>query len=145
MKTFTGFGGFITLLIGLAMLGVTIYAFTQEASTFHQYWFLIILVVADVLIILASVLGIVGVKRQNGALILIFQILVMVFFAGFLTIGVFAIIIPKNIYNGNCSDSSNEIIYTFYQSYAFADTSFCITTQCGLINQTISSSNYTPA
>ena len=142
MKTFTEIGGFLTLLIGLGMLAVTIYAFTREAATFHQYEFLIILTVADVLIILASVLGIIGVKRQKGVLIFIFQIMIMLFFAVFLTIGIFAVVIPKNIYNESCTGNTNSFVNTFYESYENAEAQFCHTTPCGLTNKAITTSNY---
>lgn len=90
LKAFTGLGGIVILLIGLMMLGVTIWAFTQAALTFNNYTFLGILLAADFVIIFAAVLGIIGVKRQNGILIFIFQIFVMIFFCTFLGLGIAA-------------------------------------------------------
>lgn len=106
MKTFAGFGGFIILLIGLAMLGVTVFAFTRAELVFYQYTYLIILLVADLVIIFSAVLGIIGVKRQSGVLILIFQIMVMLFFAVFLALGICAIVLPKDVFNQECSKNT---------------------------------------
>lgn len=90
LKLFTGLGGFIILLIGLVMLGATIWAYTQAALSFNDYTFLGILLAADFIIIFGSIIGICGIKRQNGAMICVFQIIVLVFFFVFIGIGIAA-------------------------------------------------------
>ncbi len=90
LKFFTGLGGFIILAIGLIMLGATIWAFTQAALSFNDYTFLGIVLGADFVVIFGSVIGICGIKRQNGAMICIFQVLVMIFFFVFLGVGISA-------------------------------------------------------
>jgi hypothetical protein len=107
MKAFTGLGGFIILLIGLIMLGVTIWAFAHAALTFNSYTFLGILLAMDFTIIFASVLGICGVKRQNGLFLCIFQIFVLVFFFAFVAIGITSFVLPKTLFNGDCTNSTN--------------------------------------
>lgn len=107
MQTCAGFGGIIILIIGLMMLGVTIWAFTQSALFFKNYTFLGILLAADLLIIFGAVIGILGIKRRNGIMIFIFQIYAMVFFVVFLGLGITAFILPKDVFNGSCTDSSN--------------------------------------
>lgn len=110
MKGFTGLGGFLILLIGLAMLGVTIWAFANSAVTFNNYTFLGFMIAFDLLIILASILGIVGIKRQNGIMICVFQIFVILFFFVFFSIGVTAKVLPGVIFEGNCTNSQNPLI-----------------------------------
>ena len=90
IKGFTGFGGFVILVIGLAMLGVTVWAFTNASLAFNSYGFLVSLLIFDLIVIGAAVLGICGAKRQNGFMICVFQIFVMIFFLVFATMGVVA-------------------------------------------------------
>lgn len=90
LKFFTGLGGFIILTIGLIMLATTIWAYTQAAIAFNDYTFLGIVLAADFIVIFGSVIGICGIKRQNGAMICVFQVLVMIFFALFIGIGIAA-------------------------------------------------------
>lgn len=106
MKSCAGLGGFIILIIGLAMVGVTIKAYIDSYLSFNNYVFLGILIGADLVIILGAVLGIIGIKRQNGALIFIFQIFVMVFFCVFLGIGIASELLPRKVFNGNCENST---------------------------------------
>ena len=87
-KAFAGLGGFIILGIGLMMLGVTIWAFTHASLAFNQYTFLGVLLAADLVIVFAAILGIIGIKKGNGALICIFQLFVMLFFFVFLGLGI---------------------------------------------------------
>lgn len=95
VKGFAGFGGFVILVIGLAMLGVTIWAFTNASITFNNYTFLGILLAFDLLVIGASIVGIFGIKRQNGFMICVFQIFVMIFFFVFLGVGNGAEVLPR--------------------------------------------------
>ena len=107
MKGFAGFGGFFILVIGLAMLGVTIYGFLNSQLLFNQYTLLIIILASDVVIILASVAGIVGVKYGKRKLMAIFQLIVMIFCVVFTGLGVGVSLMPQTVFAGNCSDSSN--------------------------------------
>ena len=107
MKGFAGFGGFFILVIGLAMLGVTIYGFLNSQLLFNQYTLLIIILASDVVIILASVAGIVGVKYGKRKLMAIFQLIVMIFCVVFAGLGVGVKLMPETVFAGNCSDSSN--------------------------------------
>lgn len=90
MKAFSGLGGFLILAIGVGMLGVTIYGFINSDLLFNQYTMLGILLAADLLIIIVSVLGIIGIKRGHGVMICVFQIFVIVFFFTFLGLGISA-------------------------------------------------------
>lgn len=94
MKGFSGLGGFLILAIGLGMLGVTIYGFMNSELVFNDHTMLIVLLVLDLLIITAAILGIIGVKKANGLLICVFQILLIVFFIVFLVVGLGAQIYP---------------------------------------------------
>lgn len=110
MKGFTGLGGFIILLIGLFMLGVTIWAFVNSALTFNNYTFIGFLIAFDILIIFSSILGIVGIKKQNGIMMCLFQIFVILFFFVFFSIGITAKVLPGFVFEGNCTTSSNPLI-----------------------------------
>lgn len=103
MKAFSGIGGFLILAIGVVMLGITIWGFFHTELTFDQYTLLGVLMAADFIIIAVSIIGICGIKRANGLMICIFQIFVIVFFVGFLGIGVVANVLPKTVFEGNCT------------------------------------------
>lgn len=62
-KAITAFGGAITLVIGLIFLGITIWAFTNSALAFNQYGFLVFVLIADIIIIIGAVLGIIGARK----------------------------------------------------------------------------------
>ena len=88
LKGFSKLGAFLIFIIGLAMLGVTIYGFIRSELIFNQYTILGILLGADLLILIGSAIGIAGIRRGNGCLICIFQIFVLVFLVVFLGIGI---------------------------------------------------------
>lgn len=108
MKGFTGLGAFLILVVGLAMLGVTIWAFTNAALSFNQYTILGVLLAFDFVLIFGSVIGICGIKRQNGFMICVFQILVMLFFFGFAGIGIASELLPSTLFEGNCTTGTNN-------------------------------------
>ena len=83
-------------------------------------------------------LGIIGVKKQNGILIFLFQILVMIFCAIFLAIGIYSIVLPKDIFNKDCEDNSNSALQAAKSAYGYAEENFCKTQGCGLTNASIS-------
>lgn len=97
-KGFTALGGFATLLIGLVFLGVTIWAFVNSALAFDRKSFLVFVLLADLAIIFGSALGIYGIKKQIGILIFIFQILIVLFFFVFLSIGIAAEVAPRKLF-----------------------------------------------
>lgn len=142
IKGFTGFGGFVILAIGLAMLGVTIWAFTNAALSFNQYTFLGILLGFDFLVILASIIGICGIKRQNGFMICVFQFFVMLFFLAFVGIGITAEILPKQVFDGDCTTSSNDLIAIAHNASQMGP-ALCTFYACGLKDSSIDKGNYT--
>lgn len=147
LKGFAGLGGFFTLAIGLGMLGVTIYAFIYSSLVFGQYTLLGILLAADLLIIFGSVIGIIGIKRGNGFMICIFQLLVLIFCVTFLGLGIAAETGPKTIFAGNCTHPTNDLVKFAAQAYKDSTnllTGFCSPAcPCGLTSETIDKANYT--
>lgn len=145
VKGFTGFGGFVILVIGLAMLGVTIWAFTNASITFNNYTFLGFLLGFDLLVIGASVIGICGIKKQNGFMICVFQIFVMIFFFVFLGVGIGAEVLPPVVFDGNCTNSNNELIHTAALSSYMGIAVCSEICSCGLKDASIDNGNYTVA
>lgn len=141
-KVFSGCGGFIILAIGLMMLSATIWAFTNASFAFNQYTFLGILLAADLVIIFAAALGIIGIKKQNGALICIFQIFVMLFFFVFLGFGIAAKVLPSTVFNGNCTNSDYQLINIAKDSYLFSNQLCSINCKCGLTDDTINNGGF---
>lgn len=141
-KAFSGLGGFVILIIGVMMLCVTIWAFVNASLAFNQYTFLGILLAADLVIIFAAVLGILGIKKQNGVMICVFQIFVMLFFFVFLGMGIGSITLPKTVFSGNCTDSDFSLIEIARESYTVSTTNFCVTCGCGLTDEAINNGNW---
>jgi hypothetical protein len=98
MKAFTGLGGFLILVIALAMLGIIIWSYLQASYLFISTTYLGIILGFDLLVIFASVIGICGIKRQSGPMLCIFQIFVMIFFFAFVSIGIMSITLPTQIF-----------------------------------------------
>jgi hypothetical protein len=95
--------GYICLAIGICMLVVTIWAFSQPIFAFNSYLFLRIILGFDIFVICASILGIIGIKKRISAFVCIFQLLVLGFFLILIIIGVFARVLPGIVFNGNCT------------------------------------------
>ncbi len=141
-KVFSGCGGFIILAIGLVMLSATIWAFTNAELAFNQYTFLGILLAADLVIIFAAVLGIIGIKKNNGPLICVFQIFVMLFFFVFLGMGISAEVLPNTVFNGNCTNSDYSLINIARQSYLYSNQLCSINCKCGLTDDAINTGGF---
>jgi len=63
-------------------------------------------------------IGIIGIKKQNGCMIFIFQVLVAIFFLTFLSIGIVAEVAPKEFFSEECgSSSSNDYLLTANSAY----------------------------
>jgi len=56
-----------------------------------------VIIVSDVVIIVGSILGIMGIKRGKPLLLFIFTLIVLVFSLVFLTVGVTAIFMPNHV------------------------------------------------
>jgi len=94
MKVISGFGAFVILIVGLAMTGITIYGFTHSEiflnDTSERSSILGVLIAADLIIVLGSILGIYGIRKSNALLICVFQILVILFLIVFFSLGIAA-------------------------------------------------------
>lgn len=143
MKGFTGIGGFLILAIGVVMLGITIWGFFHTELTFDNYTLLGILMAADFIIISVAIIGICGIKKANGFMICLFQIFVIVFFLGFLGIGIAANTLPKTVFEGNCTSSDNKYVEIAYNSYNVSVGLCSVACPCGLTNDAIKNGNYT--
>lgn len=143
MKGFTGLGAFLILVVGLAMLGVTIWAFTNAALSFNQYTLLAVLLAFDLVLIFGSVIGICGIKRQNGFMICLFQLLVMLFFFAFMGIGIASELLPAAVFEGNCTNSPNDLIATAHNTTIIGQALFCTPVcPCALSQEAIAKANY---
>jgi hypothetical protein len=94
MKGFTGFGAFMILLIGLAMVGITIFGYLNSEvflnDTSYRDGIMGVMAGASSLIILGAILGICGIKKGNALMICVFQIFVIVFLIIFFSLGIAA-------------------------------------------------------
>lgn len=101
------------------------------------------MVAFDILVILASILGIVGIKKQNGVMICVFQVFVILFFFVFFSIGVTAEVLPSLVFEGNCTNSQNPLIEAANNVTLNSQLLFCSTLcPCGLTQEAIKKANY---
>ena len=105
VKGFTGIGAILIFAIGVAMLVVTIWAMKNSEFTFDNYSFLGALLAFDFIIMGVGIIGFCGTRRANGVLLTIFSIFVLMFFAAFLGMGIFAEVSPKYLFDGDCRSS----------------------------------------
>jgi hypothetical protein len=129
MKGCSSIGAIFILIIGLAMTGVTIYGYFHPELFFNdtedRNVILGILVAADIAIILGALMGMCGIKKQNNALICIFQILVIIFCIVFLGLGIGASVLTNTVFPGNCTNSDNQMIGFAYEAYQKSTVLFC--------------------
>jgi hypothetical protein len=134
MKCFSSIGALIMLIVGLTLSGITIYAFINQDAFYTdsdtKHLILNGMIIGCVVIVLIAVLGIIGIARKNCCLIFLYQIFVIIFLALFVAFGVGTIILPDQIFQGTCNDSSNQLINVGYKAYDLANSSFCHT-GCG--------------
>jgi hypothetical protein len=94
LKGISGLGAFLILLVGLAMTGITIYGYAHSEffldDTSNRNSILGVMITADILIVLGSIMGIWGIKKGNAFLICIFQIFVIIFLIVFFSLGIAA-------------------------------------------------------
>jgi hypothetical protein len=128
----------------LAMTGVTIYGYFHSElflnNTEDRNLILGISMAGSLLIVMAALLGICGVKKGNAGLICIFQIFVIIFFIVFLGLGIGGELLPGALLQGNCTDSNNKAIEEANQAYQASIQLCTAICPCGLTNDTINTS-----
>jgi hypothetical protein len=94
MKVFSGFGAIIILVVGLAMVGITIYGYLHSEIFLNNLSYrnriMGTMAVASYLIVFGSALGIYGIKKGNSLMICVFQIYVIIFLIVFFSLGIAA-------------------------------------------------------
>lgn len=99
MKTFSGIGVFILLAVAFIMTCITLYGYSNSAiflnDTDSRNTVLGILITADLLIIMGSLIGIYGIKKRKPILIFIYQIFVVIFIWVFLSLGIAVETLPS--------------------------------------------------
>lgn len=105
-KGFIGIGAVVTVVIGLVMLGITIWAFVRSQVIFNNYAFLGVLLGADLLMIIVGSMGIFGVKKKKSVMVAIFLIFAVVLVFGYLGLGITAEVLPGHLFDGNCANSA---------------------------------------
>ena len=148
MKTLAGSGAFLVFLIGLVMTGITIYGYTNSEifldDTDTRNSILGIMITTDILVLLASVIGMFGIKRESAVMIFIFQVFVIIFTIMFFSLGIAAEVLPGQFFDGNCTNSNNPTITLANQVTDYSDISLCtILCTCGLTENSIKT-KYSP-
>lgn len=135
-KVFTGFGALILLLIGVAMLALTVYGYINNSifvgDTNTQNTILGIMLGVSLAIITGAAEGIYGICAEKPKLICFFQILVILFMIIFIGVGVGLVYLPEAFFNGDCATSTNSVIQYANNIYTTSQASYCIGCTCAL-------------
>lgn len=134
MKGFTGFGAIIILIIGLGMTGVTIFGYFHSELFLNNLNYrniiLGILLGADLIIVVGAIIGIIGIRKGTACFICLFQLIVMIFLVVFLAIGISAVVLPSQFFNGNCTDSTNSVVQDVGRLYNVSLGLLCVPLRC---------------
>jgi hypothetical protein len=84
-----------------------------------------VLIAADLIIVLGSIMGIYGLKKSNGCLICVFQILVLIFLIIFFSLGIAAEVIPSKFFSGTCQFADNPTLSLANNVNLKANSTFC--------------------
>ncbi len=80
--------------IGLIMTFITLYGYANASmflnDTSTRNTVLGILIISDILILIGSLIGILGIKKQKTLLIFIYQIFIVIFIWMFISLGIAA-------------------------------------------------------
>jgi hypothetical protein len=148
MQFLSGVGAALVFLIGLVMTGITIYGYTNSEifldDTASRNSILGVLITADILVLLAALMGMSGIKRESPVLIFIFQIFVIIFTIMFFSLGIAAEVLPGQFFDGNCTNSNNPTVTVANQVTDFSDINLCTRLcPCGLTDNSIKT-KYSP-
>lgn len=129
IKLFTGLGAFIILLVGLGILGVTIYGFINSSiflgDSNTRNTVLGIMLAISIGIIGGAGEGLYGICKERPKLICGFQIIVIIFMLIFFGAGIGLIYLPDTFLNGTCSNSTNVVITYANKIYDASISSYC--------------------
>lgn len=121
IKFFSGLGAILLMLLGIALLGLTIYGylypsiFVGDASTKNTV--LGIMLGVSIAIIGGCAEGIIGICKENAKMICWFQIIVIIFMAIFIGLGVGLLMLPGILFEGDCASSKNQVIMDISNLY----------------------------
>jgi hypothetical protein len=136
LKGISGFGAFVILIVGLGMTGITIYGFTHSEiflnDTKERSTILGVLIAADLVIVLGSIMGIYGLKKNSPCLICVFQVLVILFLIIFFSLGIAAEVIPSKFFSGSCDNADNPTLALANSVNIKANNTFCKLCQCNM-------------
>ncbi len=109
-KTFSSIGGIVAIIGGLAIVGIAIYLLIEDDAFLKtpddsSLVVGIILGLAG-LIVIVSIVGMIGVRKQNKCCIGIFQIAVIFYAILFAGLGVIGFVLPAEFYKDTCSTST---------------------------------------
>ena len=111
-KCSSSFGIILMFLICILLTTMTIYGWTNQ----DIFWsdqktkdlILGLMATVSFLLLMVSIIAIAGIVRKVFCLILVYQIFVVIFVCAFLALGIEAIILPGQIFNGPCNNSTYD-------------------------------------
>jgi len=109
------------LLVGLAFTGITVYAFLNQdvflSDENIKHNILNGMIIVSSTVITIAITGIVGVIKKKCCPIVIYQFFLVVFLAVFLGLGIGSKVIPDKVFDGDCKNSTNDLITSAHKLY----------------------------
>lgn len=114
IKFFLTLGAFVIMIIGLALLALTVLGYINNTIFIGDdstKWIVLgIMLTVSLAIITSTGAGIYGICKENPRKICTFQIVVIIFMIIFFALGVGLVILPDIFLNGSCTSSTNVVI-----------------------------------
>jgi hypothetical protein len=121
IKFFSVLVALIIMLIGIALLVLTIFGFFYPSifvgDTSTKNTVLGIMLGVSIAIIGGCAEGIIGICKENAKMICWFQIIVIIFTAIFIGLGVGLLLLPGILFEGDCANSKNSAIMEISSLY----------------------------
>lgn len=111
-KWSSSFGIILMFLICILLTTMTIYGWTNQ----DLFWsdqrtkelILGLMATVSFLLLMVSIIAVAGILRKVFCLIFVYQIFVILFVCAFLSLGIGAIVLPGQIFNGPCNNSTYD-------------------------------------
>ena len=126
-------GPLLTLLFSLLMLSITAWAYSKSEMLFNNFTLLSMLLASTLISLLTAIIGVFGQKKNEGLLMGLFLVLVIVCCGNYLFLTINAAKLGSTIFEGNCSSSQNSEVEIAHKSYEISFRTLCtISCPCSL-------------
>ena len=107
----------LMLLLALLALCVTSWSYSQSQMLFNDFSLLSMLLASTLILLLASIIGIYGHKKNDGLFLGLFLVFVALSCGNYLYITISAVKLNVHTFPGTCSKSENPLVERAHKAY----------------------------